>query len=168
MIRKAVMEDMEQLKIVYHNARQYMKQTGNPTQWGDTNPAIERLEKDIEIGQLYVCHEGEEIYGAFVLQFGIEPNYVTPYEGAWLNDAPYGTIHRIGSGGTHKGVFDEAIGWCKMQIDNLRIDTHPNNKTMQHLCTSRGFVECGKITIARDGSDRIIYHWIRASAEQMQ
>ena len=69
MIRKAIMEDMEQLKIVYHNARQYMKQTGNPTQWGDTNPAIERLEKDIEIGQLYVCHEGEEIYGAFVLQF---------------------------------------------------------------------------------------------------
>ena len=161
MIRKATMEDMEQLKIVYHNARQYMKETGNPTQWGDTNPAIERLEKDIEIGQLYVCHKADEIYGAFVLQFGIEPNYVKPYEGTWLNDAPYGTIHRIGSKGTHKGVFDEAIDWCKAQIDNLRIDTHPNNKTMQHLCISRGFVECGRITIARDGSDRIIYHWIR-------
>ena len=58
-------------------------------------------------------------------------------------------------------LLQEAIDWCKAQIDNLRIDTHPNNKTMQHLCTSRGFVECGKITIARDGSDRIIYHWIR-------
>ncbi len=161
MIRKAIPGDMEDLKVVYHNARQYMKATGNPTQWGDTNPAIEKLEQDIERGQLYVCCDEEEIYGAFVLQFGVEPNYVKPYEGAWRNEEPYGTVHRIAAKGTKPGVFDEAISFCKSQIDNVRIDTHPNNKTMQHLCQSRGFVECGRITIARDGSDRIIYHWVR-------
>ena len=161
MIRKATMGDMDDLKVVYHNARQYMKATGNPTQWGDTNPAIEKLEQDIERGQLYVCHADGEIYGVFVLQFGVEPNYVTPREGAWLNEEPYGTVHRIAAKGTRPGVFDEAIGFCKEQIDNVRIDTHPNNKTMQHLCTSRGFVECGRITIARDGSERIIYHWVK-------
>lgn len=162
MIRKATLGDMEAIGIVYANARQYMKDTGNPTQWGDTNPAVAKLEEDIARGQLYVCYDDEEIYGAFVLQFGVEPNYVKPYEGAWLNDEPYGTIHRIGAKGTKKGVFDEAIGWSKTRVDNLRIDTHPNNKTMQHLCVSRGFVECGRITIARDGSDRIIYHWVKA------
>jgi len=162
MIRKATMADMGELQVIYHNARQYMKNTGNPTQWGDTNPPVEKLEKDIELGQLYVCYDDEEIYGAFVLQPGIEPNYVTPREGRWLNEEPYGTVHRIASRGTRPGVFDEAIGFCKAQIDNVRIDTHPNNKTMQHLCTSRGFVECGRITIARDGSERIIYHWAKA------
>jgi len=162
MIRKATMADMGELQVIYHNARQYMKNTGNPTQWGDTNPPVEKLEKDIELGQLYVCYDDEEIYGAFVLQPGIEPNYVTPREGKWLNEEPYGTVHRIASRGTRPGVFDEAIGFCKAQIDNVRIDTHPNNKTMQHLCTSRGFVECGRITIARDGSERIIYHWAKA------
>lgn len=161
MIRKATMADMDDLKVVYHNARQYMKNTGNPTQWGDTNPPVEKLEKDIEIGQLYVCCDEEEIYGAFVLQFGVEPNYVKPREGAWLNEEPYGTVHRIAAKGTKKGVFDESIDFCKSQIDNVRIDTHPNNKTMQHLCTSRGFVECGRITILRDGSERIIYHWMK-------
>jgi len=161
MIRKATMADMGELQVIYHNARQYMKNTGNPTQWGDTNPPVEKLEKDIELGQLYVCYDDEEIYGAFVLQPGIEPNYVTPREGKWLNEEPYGTVHRIASRGTRPGVFDEAIGFCKTQIDNVRIDTHPNNKTMQHLCTSRGFVECGRITIARDGSERIIYHWMK-------
>ena len=161
MIRKATLADMDDLKVVYHNARQYMKNTGNPTQWGDTNPPVEKLEKDIEIGQLYVCCDGKEIYGAFVLQFGVEPNYVKPREGAWLNEEPYGTVHRIAARGTKKGVFDESIDFCKSQIDNVRIDTHPNNKTMQHLCASRGFVECGRITILRDGSERIIYHWMK-------
>ena len=161
MIRKAVRADLGQLAEVYHNARQYMKQTGNPTQWGDTNPPIEKLEQDIEREQLYVCVDGEEIYGAFVLQYGVEPNYVRPDEGAWLNDEPYGTVHRIASRGTRKGVFDESLNFCKSQIDNVRIDTHPNNKTMQHLCTRSDFEECGRITILRDGSPRIIYHWVR-------
>ena len=136
------------------------EKTGNPTQWGDDKPKTEWLIEDIGRQELYVCCDGDEVYGVFMLMFGPEPVYCSPIEGWWRNDAPYGTIHRIAARGTRKGVFDESINYCKSRIDNLRIDTHPNNKTMQHLCERSGFVRCGKILVT-DCSPRIIYHWVR-------
>ncbi len=165
MIRLATRDDLPQLKEVYQNARAYMKRTGNPTQWGDTQPPMEWLEKDIERQELYVCYEGDTVYGAFMLMFDPEPAYAHPIEGAWLNDAPYGTVHRIASRGIRGGVFDESLHYCKSRIDNVRIDTHPDNKTMQHLCERNGFARCGLITVS-DGSLRILYHWIRGVTEK--
>jgi len=141
-----------------------MRRTGNPTQWADSYPANEALVADIEAGELYVCHEGDDIYGVFKLMFGLEPAYAAPIEGKWLNEEPYGTVHRIASAGTRGGVFDESLNYCKGRIDNVRIDTHPNNKTMQHLCERSGFKRCGTIIVS-DGSPRIMYHWIKGVTE---
>ena len=165
MIRLATLEDIPQLEEIYANARAYMKITGNPTQWGDDKPKTEWLIEDIGRQELYVCCDGGEVYGVFMLMFGPEPVYCSPIEGWWRNDAPYGTIHRIAARGTRKGVFDESINYCKSRIDNLRIDTHPNNKTMQHLCERSGFVRCGKILVT-DCSPRIIYHWVREEEQR--
>lgn len=41
---------------------------------------------------------------------------------------------------------------------NIRIDTHADNKTMQHLIEADGFTRCGIIYIA-DGTPRIAYQW---------
>lgn len=38
----------------------------------------------------------------------------------------------------------------------MRIDTHENNKVMQHLIKKNGFQECGIIYV-EDGSPRIAY-----------
>ncbi len=164
MIRLAKAEELERLQQIYAVGREYMKNNGNPTQWAPTYPTNEALLEDIAADELYVCHDGDDIYGVFKLMFGLEPAYAAPIEGKWLNEEPYGTVHRIASAGTRKGVFDEALNYCKSRIDNVRIDTHPNNKTMQHLCERSGFQKCGMIIIA-DGSPRIIYHWIKGVTE---
>ena len=164
MIRSAVEGDLPRLQEIYAAGREYMKRTGNPTQWAPTYPENSALLADIAAGELYVCYDEKGVYGVFKLMFGEEPAYAHPVEGEWLNDEPYGTVHRIASDGSHRGVFDESLDYCKGRIDNVRIDTHPKNKTMQHLCERSGFKRCGMIIIA-DGSPRIMYQWIKGVTE---
>ena len=161
MIRLATRDDLPRIYEIYANAREYMRKTGNPDQWGTTEPYHEWLDKDIERDELYVCYEGDDVYGVFMFMTREEPFYNSPDEGGWLNDEPYGTVHRIASHGSRKGVFVEAINFCKSKMDNVRIDTHPNNKTMQNCCEKNGFTRCGLLTVKRDGSRRIMYHWVK-------
>ena len=65
MIRHAIKEELEEIWSVYLEAREFMKETGNPNQWGDFNPTIPMLEKDIENRQLYVAERNGTICGVF-------------------------------------------------------------------------------------------------------
>ena len=38
MIRKATPADRPEILEIYSRARQFMRETGNPSQWGDTYP----------------------------------------------------------------------------------------------------------------------------------
>ena len=40
---------------------------------------------------------------------------------------------RIASSGIVKGAAKDCINWCIEHYGNVRADTHPNNKAMQHL-----------------------------------
>ena len=64
-------------------------------------------------------------------------------------------IHRIASDGAG-GILNAAVEYGKQQIDYLRIDTHEDNRVMQHAVQKLGFRRCGLIYIA-DGSPRIAY-----------
>ncbi len=155
-IRHSKIEDFDELISVYDYAREFMRSNGNPTQWGPTHPCAEVLREDIEDGNGYVITEQDVIVGAFVFVIGDDPTYTEIREGAWLNDRPYGTIHRTASNGKAKGVFDAMLAFCESQIDNIRIDTHRNNAPMLHLLESRGFIRCGLIT-TDDGTERIAF-----------
>jgi hypothetical protein len=50
--------------------------------------------------------------------------------------------------------------YCLGQIDYIRIDTHHDNKVMQHLILKEGFEPCG-IIYAIDGNPRIAYDYIK-------
>lgn len=156
-IRKATCDDMESILFVYATAREYMRNTGNPDQWGTEYPQAELLASDISKGELFV---GEDEHGCirFVFAFivGEDPTYLHIEDGGWLSDKPYGTIHRIANDGTVKGVVKMALEYCKKTISNLRIDTHEKNKTMQHVVEKLGFIRCGIIYI-EDGTPRIAY-----------
>ncbi len=156
MIRLATTDDLDDILVLYAAARRFMAQNGNPTQWGDTYPARELLEEDIRMGELFVDTQDGDICGVFVFTTRPEPTYAVIHDGAWMNDAPYGTIHRIASDGTAKGVFGRCVAFCVRRCPNLRIDTHHNNHAMRHLVQKHGFVRCGVITVA-DGSPRIAY-----------
>lgn len=152
-IRPARQADMERILEIYELARQFMRENGNPTQWAGGHPRRELLEADILKGQLYVVEEEGHVNGAFVFFIGDDPTYAH-IEGSWRSGKPYGVIHRIaGVGG---GIFSAALKFCESRIDHLRIDTHADNKPMQHVVEKAGFSRRGIIYV-EDGTPRIAY-----------
>jgi len=153
-IRPAVQADLNAIEELYAYARQFMADNGNPTQWKDGYPQRDLLEEDIRLGKLYVAQEQNEICGAFVFVIGEDPTYAYIEDGKWISDAPHGTIHRIAS--RSSGLFTAALGFCRSQCSHIRVDTHADNKPMQHLAQKHGFSRRGIIYVA-DGTPRIAY-----------
>lgn len=150
------MSDLPSILEVYKIAREFMRNNGNPNQWKDNYPEKEMLIDDISKGQLYVYEENNEVLGVFAFIIGEDDTYKVIDDGAWLNNDTYGTIHRIASCGKVKGLFNKVVTYCFSEINHLRIDTHFDNKVMQHLIEKNGFIKCGIIYV-RDGSPRIAY-----------
>ena len=96
------------------------------------------------------------IHAVFAFIIGKDPTYDRIEQGRWLSKTVYGTIHRVAGDGQIKGVFDLVMAFCNKRIRHLRIDTHQDNKVMQHLILKNGFQKCGIIYVA-DGSPRIAY-----------
>ncbi len=162
-IRNAKTEDLPQLRKIYDAAKSYMDASGNPNQWAVGYPPEEYLRQDIELSRLYVCEEEDVLHGVFLFAVTDDPTYHY-IDGAWLNDESYGVIHRIASDGKTKGIFKGVLDFCKgkmaeQNITNLRIDTHADNRTMQHLVEKYGFKQCGIIYL-ENGSPRIAYQLI--------
>ena len=156
-IRKAQMDDLPKILSIYQYARDFMRKTGNPTQWGDGYPSREQIESDIQRGVSYIVeHEGQPC-ATFVFIIGEDPTYAYIEDGQWLDDTlPYGTIHRIASNGQKRGIFPFVLNWCSAQCSNIRIDTHEDNKRMIHLIEQANFTRCG-IIYTRDYSPRMAY-----------
>lgn len=154
-IRKAQMSELDTILNIYAYAREQMRLSGNHAQWSDKHPSKSVVIDDITKGNSYVILHDEKICGVFAFIVGEEPTYKN-IEGAWKNNEPYGTIHRLASNGTVNGIFDECFNFCKSKIKNIRIDTHRDNKIMQHLIKKSGFERCGIIYVS-DGTPRIAY-----------
>lgn len=157
-IRKAILEDIPRMQEIFAIARSFMAETGNPNQWADTYPSIEQLCDDINSGDSYVCLEHGKMVGTFVLRGGNDPTYDRIYDGAWKNDNPYATIHRIASNGEVKGIFNTAMEFALQHYDTIRIDTHRDNKVMQKLVAKAGFLYCG-IILCWNGDERLAYQY---------
>ncbi len=158
-IRETVLEDLDQVLEIYEHARSYMREHGNHAQWVNGYPSRELVTSDIEEKSSFVCIDDNEILGVFRFTLGIDPTYVSIYEGAWLNEEPYGVIHRIATGNHKKGVASYCIDWCYEKCKNIRIDTHRDNYVMQNLLIKNGFKKCGIIYL-EDGAERLAYQKI--------
>lgn len=156
LIRPTTYADIPVLLAIFYYARQQMIWDGNPDQWGDNYPSREQLEEDIRRGVSYVIERDGGVVASFVFVQGEDPTYSLIEDGAWLNDLPYGTIHRIASSGKIKGVFGVVLDWCTAHCANIRIDTHQDNSRMLHLVEKHGFTRCG-IIYTRDHSPRIAF-----------
>ena len=154
-VRNAENSDLPRIEEIYAYARAFMVKTGNPNQWGITNPPHEWLVDDIAKRLLYVITDGESIHGVFYFYIGADPTYGTIEDGAWKYDAPYGTIHRIASDGSG-GILKTAVRFCAGLIDHIRIDTHHDNVVMQNAVAKLGFERSGIIRLA-NGDPRIAY-----------
>lgn len=163
LIRPAGLEDLPLVMEIYDYARAFMRANGNVTQWVNGYPSEELIRQEIQDGHSFVCTDGDgEIVGTFCFILGDDPTYQQIYDGAWLNDEPYGVIHRMGTNGKRKGIAEACLDWSFQHSDNIRVDTHRNNLVMQHILEKNGFKRCGIIYV-RDGTERIAYQKIVAS-----
>jgi RimJ/RimL family protein N-acetyltransferase len=153
-IRKTTMCDLNVVCDIYAAARDFMKLCDNPEQWGDVHPPRELIVEDIGAGTSYVCVDDDDCVVA-VFYFNIErdPTY-SLIDGQWLNDRPYGVVHRIARArNAVKGIGAFCIDWCFEQCHNVRIDTHEDNVPMIRLLEKLGFIYCGIIWI-ENGDER--------------
>lgn len=157
-IRKSTLADIPQMMEIFAIARRFMAATGNPSQWSATYPSVEQLRDDVMSGNSYVCIENERIVATFLLRGGNDPTYDVIYDGAWPNSNPYATIHRIASSGEIKGIFARVMAFALRTYVTIRIDTHRDNKVMQHVIEKAGFEFCG-IIHCWNGDEREAYQY---------
>jgi len=159
-IRKARIEDVAQILEIYEQAKAFMRQQGNLTQWTGGYPGEETILGDIARGDFYLCTEENDILGVFCFFCRPDPTYAKIYDGAWLNDEPYGVIHRIAVKAHRKGVAAFCYAYALNHCTNLRIDTHQDNIPMQRSLAKNGFTYCGVIHLA-NGDPRIAFQKIK-------
>lgn len=155
-IRKTKLSELSAVMLIYNEARRYMRSQGNMKQWTNGYPRDDVILNDIQNGNSYVCMDDNRIAGVFSLIIGEDPTYARIYEGSWLSDEPYGTVHRIAVAIHNKGVATICLDWCLNKCGIVRIDTHRDNWAMQKLVTKNGFSYCG-IIYQPDGSPRLAY-----------
>ena len=159
MIRPATSFDIPRALAIYHSARQFMRRSGNTVQWVSGYPSEALLRSDVAAGRLFVMEDAGGVYAVFAFIIGDDPTYQV-IDGAWLDDeTPYGTLHRLGSDGTHTGVLAEAVAWAWTRCPHLRADTHEDNYPMRRCLERADFAYTGTIHVA-DGTPRRAYERI--------
>ena len=180
-IRPATPADIPALRPIFEAAKGVMRANGNHDQWSAPGfPDDSLLLRDIAREGGFVIESFERwpvaaghdegntvmpgltghlaaphIVAYFALLPSPEPTY-DYIDGAWLTDAPYGVIHRMASYPEVHGIFSTIIDYAASRFAHLRIDTHRDNRIMQHLIEKHGFTYCGIIWL-EDGTERLAY-----------
>ncbi len=156
-IGKATIEELDAILKIYEIARDFMKKSGNPNQWGDTDPTKERIINYINSGDLYIgINENNDILFSFALIFGEDPTYKYIENGSWFDNSPYATIHSLASAQKIKNVFGYVLAFSLSKINHIRIDTHEDNHVFQHILAKYKFKKSGVIYLS-NGSPRIAF-----------
>ena len=163
-IREAKPTDITDIMQVMEAAKKIMRSSGNMHQWADSYPSEAVIISDMEKHGGYVIEEGDgedqstgRIVGYFAFLPSPEPTYSKIYDGQWTDDTlPYHVIHRIASYPDVHGIFSDVMDFCFSHDVNIRIDTHKDNRIMQHNIEKHGFSYCGIIYLA-NGDERMAY-----------
>lgn len=163
--RRATMEDLPQICEILAQAKEKLK-SENIDQWQKGVPNAETFTAGIRANIVHVLEEDGLILGTITVLLGPDACY-DKIDGAWLNEEPYAAFHRVcvrqevrrkGIAGT---MFAEAQTWASANgFHNYKIDTHPQNMSMQHALERNGFQKCGYISLIdppETGQIRIAY-----------
>ena len=160
-LRTATEADIPAIMKILEAGRDIMLASGNLNQWPQGYPTEEMVRRDIGPGYGKVMEDGGRIVAYFACIPSPDPTYAVIYDGAWEEDEkPYYVVHRIASFPQVHGVFKTMMEYLDALTDNIRIDTHKDNKIMQHNLAKYGFKYCGIIHIA-SGAERLAYQRIR-------
>ena len=156
-IREARLSDMAEIMKVMDAAKGIMRQSGNMFQWGEGYPSEAVITADMERNGGYVIEDCGKVVGYFAFLKSPEPTYDKIFDGEWIDDTqPYHVVHRIASYPNAHGIFSSIMEFCSSHDANIRIDTHHDNKIMQHKILKHGFTYCGIIYLL-SGDERLAY-----------
>lgn len=159
-VRHAQIADIPRIMTVLGAAKGIMRASGNMGQWVNGYPSEDVIADDIVSGYGFVVEDGDLVEAYFAFIPSPEPTYARIYDGAWMDDErPYHVVHRIGSTPESHGVFETIMAFCFSHDPNIRIDTHRDNRIMQHCILKAGFSYCGIIYLA-SGDERLAYQKI--------
>lgn len=163
--RKSVKSDTKEIMNIIKEAQSYFKEK-KINQWQDGYPNEESIINDIEGGESYVLLVDNRIIATAYLSFKGESDYDVIYEGEWIGKGDYAVVHRVAVLNEMKGhgvageLFKNIEGVClENNINNIKIDTHRENKSMQRFLNKNGFEYCG-IVYLKDGAERIAFEKI--------
>ncbi len=160
-IRTAMEKDIPAIMQVMVAGRGIMLDSGNLDQWPEGYPTEAMIRADIGPGYGKVMEQEGRVVAYFACIPSPDPTYSVIDGGVWLDDEkPYYVIHRIASFPEVHGVFRTMMNWLDGITDNIRIDTHRDNRIMQHNLAKYGFRYCGIIHIA-SGAERLAYQRLR-------
>lgn len=164
-IRKATDADIPAIYDIIKKAQGFLKARG-VNQWQNNYPNEDTIISDISKELNYVCCYEDKVIGTIVIIFDGEITYNKIYDGEWLSDGEYVTIHRLAVDDSVRGqgiaarmiYFTEQM--CKDRgVASIRIDTHRDNIPMQRTLSKYGFVYCGIIYLA-NGDERLAFEKI--------
>ena len=135
-------------------------------QWQKGEPNEAGLALSISKKNIHVLEENGDVVAMITIVSGPELSYRT-IDGAWLNDEPYCAFHRVCVEESRKGqglaakLFAFSEDYARKQgYTNVRIDTHPDNLSMQRALSKSGFTLCGNLILAEGaeaGNPRLGY-----------
>lgn len=158
-IRPACEADLPAILEILEAGRGIMRRSGNLHQWKDGYPSADIIRRDIASGCGFLVEDDEAPVAYFAFLPSPEPTYAYIEGGEWLQDEmPYHVIHRLASLPDAHGVFRSVLDWCCRQDPNIRIDTHRDNRIMQHCLRQYGFRYCGIIYLT-SGDERLAYQF---------
>lgn len=156
-LRRAEMKDLPQIESIIQDGKTHLA-AQNIDQWQGGYPNTNVLVDDIQNGHTVVLVEGYEVLGTAAVIPAPDESY-EEIDGEWLtHDNTYIAIHRVAVSANHRGqglsgklfaaIFAEIE--ANSSIKGIRIDTHPDNKGMQHVIKKAGFSETGTVEVLAD------------------
>lgn len=159
--RKSTMADTPAMAEIAAQGKALLKSQGIPQWQKGTYPDKPRFDLDVELGIGYVLTLDEEVVAVCAVTFTEEAAYKKLETGAWLTPegTVYATIHRSAVAAAHRGkhlstaLFEAVEQLAKENgAASIRVDTHPQNVTMQGALTRAGFTNCGTLILV-DGAE---------------
>lgn len=160
--RKATKNDLGRIMQIFDGARKRIAELGI-NQWQDGYPHEEIVLEDISKARSYVGEVDGKVAATIMVMTDPEPTYEVIYNGKWVLEGEYLTIHRIaldgalcGTGAAKKLMAFAESEAKKRGMKSIRVDTHEGNIPMRKNLEKNGYVYCGIIHL-KNGDERVAY-----------
>jgi ribosomal protein S18 acetylase RimI-like enzyme len=147
-IRLATREDVPSLMELVRQVVPLMRAAGN-LQWDASYPNAGVLERDIELGQLWVAEIDGVMAAVAAVTTDQEPEYT---QVGWDIEEPAVVVHRLAVNPQFRGAGLAAALMKKAEevalqrgISVLRVDTNTQNEATQRLFPRLGYAVAGEI-----------------------